>query len=141
MMMKMSPSLTRFVKNQELMRLGYLDSKQYPRLAPVWFVVIDGDYYFGTATSSPKMKAIRRNPRVGWVIDGGEKGKYKGASMVGDARQVRERALRAKIHRALGAKYFGSPTHSGFIEIYGEPDDPETAYLRLRAKDGISWEY
>jgi nitroimidazol reductase NimA-like FMN-containing flavoprotein (pyridoxamine 5'-phosphate oxidase superfamily) len=140
-MKELSPSLKEFCEKQELLRLAYTDSREYPHALPIWFVIIDDDYYIGTGTTSAKAKAIRRNPRVGWVIDGGAKGKYKGVSMYGSAEQVTDHEQRAAIHQGLAMKYFGSADDPKFIEIYGGPDDEETTYLRLKAEDGISWEY
>jgi nitroimidazol reductase NimA-like FMN-containing flavoprotein (pyridoxamine 5'-phosphate oxidase superfamily) len=140
-MKELTPTLKEFCEGQELLRLAYTDNRGYPRAVPLWFVVIDGQYYFGTDRASAKMRAITRDPRVGWVIDGGPKGSYKGVSMYGRAEEVTGGETRANISRALAIKYFGSADHPKFKEIYGEPDDQETAYLRLKEEDGISWEY
>ncbi|HKP86679.1 MAG TPA: pyridoxamine 5'-phosphate oxidase family protein [Blastocatellia bacterium] len=139
-MKEISRALKEFCENQELLRLAYIGSGGYPRAVPVWFVVIDGDYCLGTDTKSAKWKAIKQDPRVGWVIDGGEKPKYKGISMHGRAEEVTgsERAL---IYDELGRKYFGTTDDAVFKEIYGEADNDETVYLRLRAEGGTSWDY
>lgn len=123
------------------MRLAYVDRRGYPRVVPVWFVMSDGAYYVGIGTISAKWKAIQRDARVGWVIDGGTQGSYKGASMRGRAEEVRDSAARATVHTALGLKYYGSAEHPRFIEIFGQADDPETMYLRLVPEDGLTWEY
>jgi len=140
-MKELSPTLKEFCEEQELLRLAYTDGRGYPRVVPLWFIVIEGEYHIGTGATSAKMKAINREPRVGWVIDGGAKGSYKGASMYGRAEKVTDQEARSNIYRALAIKYFGSADHPKFKEIYGEPDDQETVYLRLRGEDGISWEY
>ena len=140
-MKEMSPTLKEFCEKQELMRLAYADSRGYPRAVPVWFVVLEGRYYFGTDRASAKWKAIERDPRVGWVIDGGTDGKYKGASMRGRAEEITDPASRARIHEAMGVKYFGSADHPEFIKIFGKADDTATVLLRLDAEDGLLWEY
>jgi nitroimidazol reductase NimA-like FMN-containing flavoprotein (pyridoxamine 5'-phosphate oxidase superfamily) len=140
-MEELSPALKEFCEQQDLLRLAYTDSRGYPRVVPLWFAIIDGEYYFGTDASSAKTKAINRDPRCGWVIDGGAKGSYKGVSMYGRAEEVTDGETRANIYRALSIKYFGSADHPKFKEIYGEPDDRETVYMRLKGEDGISWEY
>jgi nitroimidazol reductase NimA-like FMN-containing flavoprotein (pyridoxamine 5'-phosphate oxidase superfamily) len=139
-MKKLTANLKEFCQKQELLRLAYLDRRD-PRLVPVWFVVIGRDYYVGTGSNSPKWKAIRRKPRVAWVIDGGKQGKYKGVSMFGEAEEVTDKKLRAKIYRAFGIKYFGSPDHPKHVEIWGEVDDPSSVYMRLKPEDGFWWEY
>jgi hypothetical protein len=84
---------------------------------------------------------MRKQPLVGWVIDGGKKGKYKGLSMHGKAEEVTDKKLRAKLYAAFGRKYFGSADHSRHKEIWGEVDDPESVFIHLKAADGFWWEY
>jgi nitroimidazol reductase NimA-like FMN-containing flavoprotein (pyridoxamine 5'-phosphate oxidase superfamily) len=141
MMQELSPTLREFCDKEELLRLAYLDSKGYPRVVPVWFVMIEGDYYVGTGATSAKWKAMQRDARIGWVIDGGTRGRYKGASMRGRAEEVRDATWRARVYDALGKKYFGAPDDPQFIEIFGNADDAETVYLRLVPEDGLTWEY
>ncbi|MEK6320159.1 MAG: pyridoxamine 5'-phosphate oxidase family protein [Acidobacteriota bacterium] len=139
-MKRLPPKLKEFCQKQKLLRLAYIDHGQ-PRVIPVWFVVIGRDYYAGTYANSPKWKAIKRKPRVAWVIDGGKQGKYKGVSMFGAAEEVTDKKLRARIYQALGEKYFASVVHPKHVEIWGEVDDPSSAYMRLKAEDGFWWEY
>ncbi|HZM89428.1 MAG TPA: pyridoxamine 5'-phosphate oxidase family protein [Blastocatellia bacterium] len=139
-MKKLTPSLKEFCQKQELLRLSYID-KGYPRVVPVWFVVIGKKYYVGTYGNSPKWKAIRRKPQIGWVIDGGKQNKYKGVSMYGVAEEVTDQKLRARIYRALGEKYYGSATHPKHIEVWGEVDDLSAVFMRLKSEDGFGWEY
>src|SRR5262245_1226446 len=141
MMQELSPTLQAFSEEAELLRLAFVDRQGYPRVVPVWFVLIDGAYYIGIGTASAKWKAMQRNPRVGWVIDGGTRGHYKGASIRGRAEEVREATWRARVYDALGQKYFGAADHSEFVNIFGQVDDPETIYVRLTPDVGLTWEY
>jgi nitroimidazol reductase NimA-like FMN-containing flavoprotein (pyridoxamine 5'-phosphate oxidase superfamily) len=141
MMQELSPTLQAFSEEAELLRLAFLDRQGYPRVVPVWFVLIDGAYYIGIGTTSPKWKAMRRNPSVGWVIDGGTRGHYKGASMRGRAEEVRDATRRARVYDALGKKYFGAADHSEFVNIFGRVDDPETVYIGLVPDARLTWEY
>ena len=137
----LSPTLHTFCEQAELLRLAYHDRQGYPRVVPLWFVLIDEAYYVGTGTTSAKWKAMQRDPRIGWVIDGGERNHYKGAAMCGRVAEVRDATVRARVYEALGRKYFGASDHPRFIEIFGHVDDPETVYLRLSPTDGLTWEY
>lgn len=141
MMQELSPTLKAFCEHEDLLRLAYLDRSGYPRVVPVWFVMLDGAYYVGIGTNSAKWKAMQRDTRVGWVIDGGEPSRYKGASMRGRAEEVRDATQRARVYDALGKKYFGAADHARFVEIFGSVDDPDTVYLRLVPEDGLTWEY
>jgi nitroimidazol reductase NimA-like FMN-containing flavoprotein (pyridoxamine 5'-phosphate oxidase superfamily) len=135
------PTLQSFCAQADLLRLAYVDHQGYPHVVPVWFVMSDDVYYVGTGTASPKWKAMQRDARVGWVIDGGPRHGYKGASMRGHVEEVREATVRARIHEALGVKYYGTPEAPKFLDIFGAADDPETVYLRLVPEGGLTWEY
>ena len=101
----------------------------------------DGTYYVGTGATSAKWRAMQRDARIGWVIDGGPRSGYKGASLRGHAEEVHDATRRARVYEALGRKYFGTLEQAKFIEIFGRVDDPETVYLRLVPEGGLTWEY
>jgi nitroimidazol reductase NimA-like FMN-containing flavoprotein (pyridoxamine 5'-phosphate oxidase superfamily) len=140
-MKELSAGLKELCQTSELMRLAYTDAHGYPRAVPVWYVLMNGAYCFGTETTSAKFKAIKREPRVGWVIDGGDKPKYRGVSLYGQAVEVSDAQEREAIYRALGDKYFGATDDPTFLQIYGKVDDEQTVYLRLTPEDATSWEY
>ena len=138
---ELSPTLQAFCQHAELLRLAYLDRQGFPRVVPVWFVIIDRAYYVGTGTTSAKWRAMQRDARIGWVIDGGSRSGYKGASLRGRAAEVRDATVRARVYDALGKKYFDTPEDAKFLEIFGRVDDPATVYLQLIPEDGLTWEY
>ena len=138
---ELSPTLQVFCQHAELLRLAYLDRQGFPRVVPVWFVIIDRAYYVGTGTTSAKWRAMQRDARIGWVIDGGSRSGYKGASLRGRAAEVRDATVRARVYDALGKKYFDTPEDAKFLEIFGRVDDPATVYLQLIPEDGLTWEY
>lgn len=139
-MKRMTSAFREFIEKQELLRIAYVDDGQ-PRVLPVWFVIIGSNYYIGTGAGSPKWKAMQRESRVGWALDGGKQGKYKGVSMYGDAEEVNDKKLRVKLYRAFGTKYFGSADHPKHVEIWGEVHDPGSVFIHLKMKDGFWWEY
>jgi nitroimidazol reductase NimA-like FMN-containing flavoprotein (pyridoxamine 5'-phosphate oxidase superfamily) len=141
MRQELSPTLQTLVEESDLLRLAFLDRRGYPRVVPVWFVLIDGAYYVGIGTTSAKWKAMQRNPCVGWAIDGGTRGHYQGVSMRGLAEEVREATRRARVYDALGKKYFGAADDAEFISIFGQVDDPESVYVRLIPKAALTWEH
>jgi len=138
---ELSPTLQVFCEHEELLRLAYLDRQGFPRVVPVWFVMLDGAYYVGTGATSAKWRAMQRDARIGWVIDGGPRSAYKGASLRGRAVEVRDASMRARVYEALGRKYCGTSDTAKFVEIFGRVDDPESVYLRLVPEDGLTWEY
>lgn len=140
-MKKVPKSINDFCDKEELLRLGYIDRKGNAHVVPLWFARVKGDHCIGTGASSPKSIAIRRNPRVGWVIDGGRNRRYKGLALFGQAEEITDGKLKASVYRALSTKYFGKAEHPHFVEIYGEPGDRETLYFRLKPEGGSWWEY
>jgi nitroimidazol reductase NimA-like FMN-containing flavoprotein (pyridoxamine 5'-phosphate oxidase superfamily) len=139
-MKRLTSTLREFLEKQELLRIAYADGGQ-PRVLPVWFVIIGRNYYIGTGADSRKWQAMQRESRVGWTIDGGKQGKYKGVSLYGKAEKVTDKKLRARIYQAFGKKYFGSADHPKHVDIWGEVDDPGSVFIHLEMKDGFSWEY
>lgn len=49
--------------------LGYLAADGRPLVAPVWFVVDDGQLAFNTGRDTPKGRALARDPRVVICVD------------------------------------------------------------------------
>lgn len=136
----LSPTLQAFCRQEELLRLAYLDRTGHPRVVPLWFVMLEGEYYVGTGASSAKWKAMQRDAHIGWVIDGGTRNHYKGASLRGHVEEVRDAAGRARVYEALGKKYYGATDHPEFIKTFGSVDDAETVYLRLVPEGSLTWE-
>jgi PPOX class probable F420-dependent enzyme len=50
-------------------KLGYLAADGRPLIAPVWFLVEDGQLVFNTGQETAKGRALRRDPRVVLVVD------------------------------------------------------------------------
>jgi nitroimidazol reductase NimA-like FMN-containing flavoprotein (pyridoxamine 5'-phosphate oxidase superfamily) len=141
MMPDLSSALRALCEQAEVLRLAYLDRQGYPRVVPVWFVMIDGTYYIGIGATSAKRKALQRDARAGWVIDGGTRSHYTGASMRGRAEEVGDPTQRARVYAGLGHKYFGTAADPQFVEIFGQVDDLDTVYLRLIPEEGLTWEH
>jgi PPOX class probable F420-dependent enzyme len=49
--------------------LGYLASDGRPLVAPVWFIVDNGDLVFNTGAKTAKGRALKRDPRVTICVD------------------------------------------------------------------------
>jgi hypothetical protein len=103
-MKELSTTLKAFCEQADLLRLTFLDVRGYPRVVPVWFVIIDGAHFIGTGATSAKWKAMQRHSKVGWVIDGGTRGHYKGASLP----VVRKRSAMHASARESSGRWGGS---------------------------------
>lgn len=137
-MRRIPPHLKEFCRSQKILRLAFLDGKGNPHVLPLWFVTFGNDFFFGTDRGSAKGRALRKNPRVGWLIDGGASARtYKGVSFWGRAEEVTDPRLWRKVWRALGTKYYGSPQSRAFQELY----TPETLIVRLRPEGVFFWDH
>lgn len=50
-------------------KLGYLAADGRPLVAPIWFLVEDGQLVFNTGSATAKGRALLRDPRVTLVVD------------------------------------------------------------------------
>ena len=77
-----------------------------PVALPVWFVALDERIYVGTPSRTRKVARIRRNARVSFLIESGERWtELFGVHITGEARVVTELELRSRVDQALIAKY------------------------------------
>ena len=53
-------------------RLAYIATDGTPRVIPIWFHWNGKDIVMGTPPKAPKLKALRKNPRVSMTIDNNE---------------------------------------------------------------------
>lgn len=74
------PGAQELLRSPQPIRLAYLGRDGFPRVVPVGFIWKEGRIYVCTATSAPKVEALRERPRVAGVIDAGISS--------GDARQL-----------------------------------------------------
>ena len=66
------PAAQRLLNDASLARLAYVGSNGAPTVVPVGFLWDDGRVVICTATTAPKVEAIRRSSRVAVEIEGGD---------------------------------------------------------------------
>jgi len=66
------PDVQRLLTEAALARLAYVAANGYPIVVPVGFLWKDDAVIVCTATTAPKVKAIRRSPGVALEIEGGQ---------------------------------------------------------------------
>jgi PPOX class probable F420-dependent enzyme len=108
-----------------------------PITLPVWFVALDERIYIDAVARTKKVARIRRDPRVSFLVESGERWRdLRGVTLTGRARIVEEPEVVARVGAALGQKYAGfsgdreamPPETRGHYEIEHlvieiEPDD------------------
>jgi Pyridoxamine 5'-phosphate oxidase len=65
------PGARELLASPQPIRLAYAGSDGFPRVVPVGFLWKGGRIYVCTATSAPKVAALRERPHVAGVIDDG----------------------------------------------------------------------
>ncbi len=82
-----------------------------PIALPLWFVVLDRRVYVSGPASTKRVARIRRDPRVSFLVESGERwAELCAVHLTGRARVVTEPALLVRVAAALDAKYRGFRT-------------------------------
>ena len=102
--------------------LGYLAADGRPLVAPVWFVVDDGELAFNTGKNTAKGRALARDPRVVMCVDDSRPPyafvQVQGtASISEDPQDVLDIATRA------GGRYMGADRAEEFGRRNGVPGE------------------
>ena len=102
--------------------LGYLASDGRPLVAPVWFVVDDGELVFITGKDTAKGRALARDPRVVMCVDDSQPPysfvQVQGIATVGeDPEEVLDIATRT------GGRYMGADRAEEFGKRNGVPGE------------------
>jgi PPOX class probable F420-dependent enzyme len=98
--------LAAFLAAGHTLQVATLGADGYPHLAPMWYVVRDGEIVFRSFTKSQKILNLRRNPKLSVLLETGEAyAELQGAMIRGSARLIDDRGFVLEIYRALAAKY------------------------------------
>lgn len=114
-----------------------------PIATPMWFCVVDDAVHFRTPADAKKAARLRHDPRVGFLVEGGERwAQLWAVHLAGRAAFVVDDDVIARVGDALHAKY--STFRTSRAEM---PDDTRAHYerpfvvVRIDAEDRIvSWD-
>jgi PPOX class probable F420-dependent enzyme len=77
-----------------------------PIALPLWFVVLDRRVYVSGPASAKRVARIRRDPRVSFLVESGERwAELRAVHVTGRARVVTEPEVLARVADALDVKY------------------------------------
>lgn len=108
----------------------------YPHTVPIGYFRMGSDVYIGCRAGTQKVKNIERNPRVSLLLEAGATMQdIKGVLIQGDAEVITDPEATLPLMREAARRR-------------GVPDDqlpevarPGTAYLQVRPRKVISWDY
>ena len=83
-----------------------VDGRGYPHVTPMWYVVDDGKVVFRSFTKSQKIVNLRRNPRVGVLVEEGHAYQdLRGVMIQGQAILVDDPDFVLDLYGRLAARY------------------------------------
>ncbi|GAA2564458.1 PPOX class F420-dependent oxidoreductase [Pseudonocardia hydrocarbonoxydans] len=103
-------------------KLGFVAADGRPLVAPVWFVVEDGDLVFNTGASTAKGRAIARDPRLVICVDS-EEPPFAFVQVQGVAHTSEDPAELLRTATAIGGRYMGADRAEEFGRRNGVPGE------------------
>jgi PPOX class probable F420-dependent enzyme len=115
-------------------KLGYTASDGRPLIAPIWFVIDDGDIVFNTGETTAKGKALARDPRVVLCVDL-EEPPYAFIQIQGVVELNHDPEEARRTATLSGARYMGADRAEEMGERNGVPGE---LTVRIKATKVIS---
>ncbi|GAA5118584.1 PPOX class F420-dependent oxidoreductase [Pseudonocardia adelaidensis] len=109
-------------------KLGYVAKDGRPLVAPVWFVLDGDELVFTTGATTPKARAIARDPRVALCVDVAEP-PYAFVQVQGTATVSDDPDELVRTATAIGGRYMGADQAEEFGRRNGVPGE---LVVRLR---------
>lgn len=103
-------------------KLGFVAADGRPLVAPVWFLVEDGDLVFNTGAGTAKGRAVARDPRVVLCVDS-EVPPYGFVQVQGTATTDEDPAELVRTATAIAARYMGPERAEEFGRRNGVPGE------------------
>ena len=109
-------------------KVAWVASDGRPHVAPIWFIVEDGDILFATSAEAGKSRALRRDPRISLVVDV-EEPPYAFAKVDGTVEITEDPDELLRVATLVGGRYMGADQ----AEAYGARNGvPGECLVRLR---------
>ncbi len=109
-------------------KLAYTGTDGRPLVAPIWFIVEDGDLVFNTGKGTAKGRALARDPRTTLCVDL-EEPPYGFVQVQGDAELSEDPGELLRTATAIAARYMGQDRAEEFGKRNGVPGE---LVVRLR---------
>lgn len=103
-------------------KVGYLAADGRPLVAPVWFVVDDGQIVFNTGRDTAKGRALVRDPRITVCVDD-ERPPFSFVQIQGTATLGEDPAELLSTATRIGGRYMGADRAEEFGRRNGVPGE------------------
>ncbi len=103
-------------------KLGYVARDGRPLIAPLWFVVDDGDLVFNTGGDTAKARALRRDPRVVLCVDD-DRPPFSFVQVQGTVTCGEDQAELLRTATRIGGRYMGAERAEEFGRRNGVPGE------------------
>ncbi len=95
-----------FLSAPRILIVTTVDGRGYPHVTPMWYVVDDGKVVFRSFTRSQKIVNLRRNPKVGVLVEEGHAYEdLRGVMIQGQATLVDDPEFVLDLYGRLAARY------------------------------------
>jgi PPOX class probable F420-dependent enzyme len=114
-----------------------------PIAVPMWFCVVDGAVHFRTLAVTKKAARLRNDPRVSFLVEGGERwAELWAVHLAGTAAFVENPAVMERFEAAMDAKYSAFRTQrSQMADNTREHYERPHVVIRIDAEERIvSWD-
>ncbi|MBV9323655.1 MAG: pyridoxamine 5'-phosphate oxidase family protein [Chloroflexi bacterium] len=115
------PVAQELLSSREPARLAYTWADGSPRVIPIWFHWNGRELIMAGPTDAPKIKALRKDPRVAITIDAASSWPYKVLLIRGKARVDKVDGV-APEYAQCAARYFGPEQGAAWVEQIGKLD-------------------
>ena len=117
-------------------KVAWVASDGRPHVAPIWFIVEDGDILFNTSGEAGKSRAMRRDPRISLVVDV-EESPYAFVKVDGTVEITEDPAEVLRVATLAGGRYMGADQAEAFGARNGVPGE---CLVRLRPSSIVGFD-
>ncbi len=127
-----------FLAQHRIGRLGTIDEKGFPHVVPMWYVLLNGCVFFSTRVPRKKIGNLRRNPKISFTVDAGERfDDYHGVLIQGDAEVVEDPEITQRFNIASAHRHCGSEEHP-YVRLI---QSHKARIVRLSPVKVLTWDY
>ena len=112
-----------FLKTQKILHLTTIGNNKTPHVVPVWYMYSSKKIYIGTNTRTQKIKNLRKNNHVAFLVDVGIKSpNIYGVNGQGTGNLILDKSRVKKIATKILLRYFESMKKKSAIELLEDTD-------------------